>query len=93
MIESIIVCKTVEDDNNSKDIVELREKLPPCPICGRKAYLSHDIVDGADYGYSVGCRFFHSDGVRRIASFHGYYAKEEAFDAWTRFCEFREKKK
>lgn len=64
MIESIIVCKTVEDDNNSKKIVELRKKLPPCPICGRKAYLSHDIADGADFGYSAGCPAFHlKDGI------------------------------
>lgn len=93
-MQSAILCQTASDrDNRSKTMKELREKLPPCPICGRKAYLSHDVVDGADYGYSVGCRFFHSDRVRRIiASFHGYYTKEEAFDAWTRFCEFKDKK-
>lgn len=85
---TIIVCQTPKDDNNSKTLVELRKKLPPCPICGKKAYLLHDVIDGADYGYSVGCGSFHNeDGVHRVnASFHNYDTKEEAFEKWLYFC-------
>jgi len=90
-MERIILCHTASDrDNKSKSMKALREKLPPCPICGRTAYLEHDVADGADFGYSVGCRSFHNNGndasyIR--ASFHGYDSKEEAFKAWIRFCE------
>lgn len=28
------------------------DDMPPCPKCGAKAFVSHDIVDGFDMGYS-----------------------------------------
>ena len=38
--------------------------LKPCPKCGAKAYLSRDVVDGFDFGYSVGCpRYCLYDGI------------------------------
>lgn len=30
-------------------------ELESCPVCGAKAYLFHDEVDGIELGYSVGC--------------------------------------
>ena len=33
---------------------EIEKKLKPCPICGSKAYIHKDIVDGHYYGWSVG---------------------------------------
>ena len=39
----------------------------PCPICGAKAYIMHDVVDGFDFGWSVGCpRFKLDDGIHGI---------------------------
>ena len=32
-----------------------KKRLLPCPICGAKAYLEKDVVDGFYFGYSVGC--------------------------------------
>ena len=37
---------------------EIKKKLKPCPICGSKAYIHKDIVDGHYYGWSVGCPLF-----------------------------------
>ena len=30
-------------------------KLMPCPICGAKAFISHDVIDGFNCGWEVGC--------------------------------------
>lgn len=57
--------KVKEDDNLS--IAEAKKKLSPCPICGAKAFLSKDIVDGFYFGWSVGCpRFCLNDGIHGI---------------------------
>ena len=71
-MQNVILCQAASDrDNKSKSMKALREKLLPCPICGKKAYLSHDVFDGADYGYSVGCTAFRiNDGV------HGFVRTE-----------------
>lgn len=54
-----------EEDNLS--IAEAKNKLKPCPICGAKAYISKDIVDGFYFGWSVGCpRFCFNDGIHGI---------------------------
>lgn len=54
-----------EEDNLS--IAEAKKKLSPCPICGAKAFLSKDIVDGFYFGWSVGCpRFCLNDGIHGI---------------------------
>lgn len=98
MERAVIVCTRAEDDNNSKNTVELREKLPPCPICGRKAYLSHDIADGADFGYSAGCPAFHlKDGIHGIDDMFSdektwpsilyCHTAREAFNKWVKYCE------
>lgn len=42
-----------------------------CPVCGSKGFISHDIVDGFDFGWSVGCpRACIADGV------HGFDTAE-----------------
>ena len=71
-------------------------ELKPCPICGAKAFVSHDNVDGFDFGWSVGCpRFCLNDGIhgltydtpeevvekKRLNGFY-YASKEKAIDAW-----------
>jgi hypothetical protein len=43
------------------------ELLKPCPICGAKAFVKHDVVDGFEFGWSVGCpRFCRDDGVHGL---------------------------
>ena len=56
-----------ETDNDKLSIAEAKKKLKPCPICGSKAYISKDIVDGFYFGWSVGCpRFCFNDGIHGI---------------------------
>jgi len=70
-------------------------ELRPCPVCGAKAFLSHDIVDGYDFGFSVGCpRYCLSDGIhgvetpeedaKRGLSKYGFFSKEAAEEWWNR---------
>lgn len=43
------------------------DSMLPCPICGRKAYVMHDIVDGFEFGWSAGCPAFKlDDGIHGI---------------------------
>lgn len=54
-------------DKDKLSISEAKKKLSPCPICGTKAYISKDIVDGFYFGWSVGCpRFCLNDGIHGI---------------------------
>ena len=73
---------------------ELKEKMPRCPICGKAAFLSHDVIDGFDMGFSGGCASFClKDGVHGIESsddpkaprFTGYSFKE-VYDKWVNDC-------
>ena len=68
-------------------------ELKPCPICGAKAFVSHDIVDGYDMGYSAGCpRYCINDGVHGHTDFympredcfsvHGCYSRDAAIKWW-----------
>lgn len=79
----------------------LDPKLLPCPICGAKAFVSHDIVDGLEFGWSVGCpRACIADGIHgfndpesfrkaRLTMF-GFGNKQKAIDAWNKRCQERE---
>lgn len=91
----IIVCETKSEDKaEKKTLAELRKLLPKCPICGGKADISHDVIDGADYGYSVGCQSFHlRDGIHGISEPYDplaprflCFSKEEAFKKWENYC-------
>ena len=68
-------------------------ELKPCPVCGAKAFISHDFVDGFDFGWSVGCpRFCIGDGIHGIDTPEGaekcrltcfyFFSKEEATEWW-----------
>ena len=75
------------------------DELKPCPVCGAKAFLSRDVIDGVFFmGYSVGCpRFCIGDGIHGIDSFDrdeskdysffGFATKEQAIEAWNRRAE------
>lgn len=77
-----------------ENLSHLKKKLPVCPICGRKASIFHDVVDGADMGYYCGCPSFclhdkiHGivdDKDPRTPRFYGFTAKE-AYDKWIDYC-------
>ena len=43
------------------------DSMLPCPICGRKAFVSHDVVDGFEFGWDAGCPVFKlNDGIHGI---------------------------
>ena len=76
-----------EDNTNYGD-----DDLPRCPICGSKAYISKDIVDGYYFGWSVGCpRYKLNDGIhghddntprsKRLSLF-SLSNKEECIEKW-----------
>lgn len=72
------------------------ERLKPCPICGEKAFVEHDGVDGFEFGWSVGCpKFYIDDGIhgltfdspkdevnkKRLTGFN-YSTRDKAIEAW-----------
>lgn len=69
-------------------------ELKPCPLCGSKAFVAHDIVDGFEFGWSVGCpRARIDDPVHKLGEkefkkarlvMFGFASKEEAIKAWNR---------
>lgn len=79
---------------------KMRETMPPCPICGNKAYLMHDIVDGFDFGYSAGCPTYRlDDGVHGITEMNDpraprvdSYTARKCYDGWLKYCERMNKK-
>lgn len=76
------------DENTPRQEAE----LPPCPICGAKAYIHSDTVDGFWFGWSVGCpRFCLNDGIHgknedtprgEWLSAHGFESKQAAENWW-----------
>lgn len=79
-------------------MLEILTELRRCPICGSKAFLSHDVVDGYDFGYSVGCpRACINDGIHGFNDsesfknaqlvFHGFLRKEDAINTWNKRAE------
>ena len=89
-----ILKKAIKDEAEEESLTTLRKKMPPCPICGKEAFLHHFIVDGFDFGYSGGCPSFRlDDGVHGISESYdpeapradGYSARE-VFDKWVAYC-------
>ena len=68
------------------------DRLLPCPICGGKAFVMHDVVDGFEFGWSVGCPVFKlDDGIHGISEdtptefrpiIHMMVSREDAIKAW-----------
>ena len=94
MIQNIIVCRTARNDNMTKAMVDLRAKMPPCPICGKRAFLDHYVFDGANYGYASGCPAFKLNDKHGISRpddpkkprFDYCDTKEEAYEKWVEYC-------
>ena len=71
--------------------------LMPCPLCGAKAFISKDVVDGYYYGWSVGCpRACINDPVHKLneeefkkayLTFFCLDSKEQAIKLWNERCE------
>ena len=87
----VVLCERARRTSPHKDLLE---QMPPCPICGRKAYLSHDVADGADYGYSGGCpAYCLNDGIHGISDRWDTKrpvvtgdSLKEVFDKWLAYC-------
>lgn len=78
--------------------MRLDERLKRCPICGAKAFVAHDIVDGFGFGWSVGCpRACIADGIHGFDDYDSFQAarlvmhylptREVAIEAWNKRCE------
>lgn len=77
------------------------KRLKKCPICGSKAFVMHDIVDGFTFGFSVGCprakindkihgfNDYESFESAKLVMFH-FATKEDAIIAWNKRCEEEE---
>ncbi|MCX4356854.1 MAG: hypothetical protein OSJ43_11660 [Oscillospiraceae bacterium] len=87
MVVNILVKR--EDEHASEKMLE---SLPNCPICGAKAYLQGDTIDGFWFGWSVGCPRYclnddihgHDDNTPEIDRFskHGFETKHTAKRWW-----------
>ena len=72
------------------------KELPCCPICGSKAFISKDVVDGFYFGWSVGCpRACINDKTHKLneeefkkarLTFFYLNSKEEAIRVWNERC-------
>lgn len=92
MSEVYITRKNKITDGDKLSIKEAKEMLKKCPICGSKAYISKDIVDGFYFGWSVGCpRFCLNDGIHGIdentpqekhLSIHYLNSAKECVEKW-----------
>lgn len=71
---------------------EMVKQLPNCPVCGAKAYLQGNTVDGFWLGWSIGCpRYCLNDGIHghdlntpqeEYLAEHGFVTKEQAVAWW-----------
>lgn len=70
-------------------------ELKPCPLCGSKAFVMHDVVDGFEFAWSVGCpRACIDDPIHKLGEeefrkarlvMFGFATKEQAaIEAWNR---------
>lgn len=74
--------------------------LMPCPLCGSKAFIHKDVVDGYYFGWSVGCpRACINDPVHKLneeefkkarLTFFYLSSKEEATEVWNKRCSEKE---
>ena len=73
------------------------KKLMPCPVCGAKAFIEHDVVDGFDFGWGVGCPVARiGDDVHGLKdyeafkkarlSFNFVRSRSEAVNLWNARC-------
>lgn len=96
-----VLRKAVEPEGEKQTLAEMKKQMPPCPICGKKAYLMHMFCDEFDFGYSAGCPSYRlEDGVHGIsecfdpkAPMVDGYSAEEAMKRWIAYCERSENEK
>ena len=73
------------------------DKLPSCPVCGAKAFLSRDIADGFFFGWSVGCpcacigdrkhKINDPDEFKKARLVMSYFnTRDQAIKAWKKRC-------
>lgn len=69
--------------------IEYDKSLPACPVCGKRAYISHDMPDGYCMGWSVGCSAYKmNDGIHthKMAKF-GLSTRAACVLWWNEICE------
>lgn len=77
-------------------IAEARKLMPPCPICGDKAYLIKDKFENYDMGYEGGCPSFRLyDGKHKIYDMYDPKVPRVhsstvnvVLENWTKYCEY-----
>ena len=90
-----VLLEAMQSQEEAMTMTEMRMTMPPCPICGRKAYLDHFIVDGFDFGYGAGCpKYCLEDGIHGISESGDPrapkvdgYSKKDVYDKWLEYCE------
>lgn len=89
-----ILRKHKPSDSENLTLGEMRKTMTPCPICGKKAFLSHYIVDGFDFGFMAGCpAYCLDDGVHGITDMNDPraprvtgYSAEQVYRKWNAYC-------
>lgn len=79
-------------DGDKLTAKDAKKQLLSCPVCGSKAYINKDVVDGFYFGWSVGCpRFCLYDGIHGITdrdpkekhlSIFGLNSAKECVEMW-----------
>lgn len=90
-----------EIHNKPEEVDFDNEELSRCPICGSKAFISKDVVDGFYFGWSVGCpKACINDKVHKLnekefkkarLTFFELNSRDEAIKVWNDRCAESEK--
>lgn len=87
-----------------EDDLHYPKGLSKCPLCGGRAFVMHAVVDGFEFGWSIGCeRACIGDKHHKLNDyesfwqakivFHNLRSKEYAIEVWERRCREQEQEK
>lgn len=91
------VCKMAQKDDKDYSVEGMR-----CPKCGGKVTIRYNVVDGADFGFSIGCdRYCHYDGIHGTTfdtpekdwyAIHYLSSKKECVEKWNQRVKYLKEK-